>query len=87
MGVGAGLMKIEILGCLLLRNVTFGDGALAIGWGLNAITCNTFFAGENVEIGEGGIWGGGTCNSFLSLMMLWKWWIGDWGMQLLTSLV
>ena len=30
MGVGAGLMKIEILGCLLLRNVTFGDGALAI---------------------------------------------------------
>ena len=47
------------------------------------MTWNTF-AGENVEIGEGGIWGGGTCNSFLSLMMLWKWWIGDWGMQLHT---
>ena len=52
------------------------------------MTCNTCFAFENLEMGNGwGIWGRGTCNSFLSLMKLRIWWLGDWEMQLLTSLV
>ena len=57
-----------------------------IGWGL-CDDMQHLFCYWKFGDGEWGIWGGGTCNSFLSLMKLRIWWLGDWEMQLLTSLV